>query len=105
MFFKKFFVGVVFALSFNASYAQELNVQDKIAKTAQYLCDNVDTRLCGINDPYINFRAYNKKIYNEIVNDKLNTMEASLPYDVKSALDNIENITTIYNMRDTQITK
>ena len=61
MFFKKFFVGflLIFGLSISL-YGVDLSPQDKLSKTAQYLCENLDNSLCGINQPYTAFNDYHK---------------------------------------------
>ena len=103
MFFRKFFVGVLLFCGLN-TFADELTVPEKLSYTTEYLCTNVSADLCNMNESYTSLNDYHKILLRQVNNKNLSVMEETLPANIQEALNDLENVTDVYNMRQILLT-
>jgi|GEM_PF-3724799 len=94
---QKFFLLVsLFILNLNA---MSLSPTDKLSKTEEYLCKKIDSSLCGINQSYLDFHNYHKKVLHEVNFGTLTSeMENSLDTQTIQDIDTIRDLSGVYDL-------
>jgi len=102
MFFKRFFVWILVVVGLNTMvYGGKLSSKQIREKTMDYICENVmsDTTCSGseMDRNYEMLNEYHRKIITEINSGKIDTMIESLDQEIKDALNDIKDVTNVYD--------
>ena len=78
--------------------ASSFTPQEKLLKTEEYLCKSFSQNLCGINKSYFEFEDIDKKYLHQINNGTFETADDTIPEDIKTAIEDIKDITSLYEI-------
>ncbi len=101
MFCKKIVVSlfVVLGITQNVTASDVLSGSKKTELTAQYMCDNVTSELCGIDALYKDQREETRRYLREFSSDTIETEDSYIDTETIGYIDELSGITDEYDLK------